>query len=145
MEHPGGDLPPRPAGGRTQQCGVLSSDLYSTPSQRGQGRPVALQQAELRWSFVFPLWTALPLSWAFSAKLAPGSTPPLWKLSPDSGALCSEATDPLYPVPGVHCTLRGSHHVSCLPSCSRGSCTLACMGRSTDLRVIGGVLLQSLV
>lgn len=32
--------------------GVLGSDLYSTPSQRGQGRPEALQQAKLR-SFVF--------------------------------------------------------------------------------------------
>lgn len=99
---------------------VLASDPDNTPSQRGHGGPVALQHAELR-SFVFPLWTVLPLSWAFLTKLvlAPDSTLPLWKLYPDSGTLCSEAINPLYPVPGVHCILRGSHHVSCLPSSSR--------------------------
>lgn len=54
MEHPGGDLLREQLEATFSL--VLGSDLYSTPSQRGQGRPEALRQAELR-SFVFPLWT----------------------------------------------------------------------------------------
>lgn len=68
-----------------------------------------------------------------------GSCPP----TPDSEALGSEATNSLYLVPGVHCTLRGSHHASCLPSSSQGSQTLACIGRESEVDPFCGVLSES--